>query len=315
MIYTITLNPAIDRLIKVRGSLTKKKTNRVNNTEFDLGGKGLHVSHVLTKFRIENQALGFIGENNLEQMKKILEIKEINHQLFVEKGASTRECIVIVDDSHNGSMMVTEDGFHVSDENHQLLIDFIQQQVTSKDMAIIAGSLPPDYTLQKLKEIMRMLKKKGCFIGCDLSGEALTAAVEMEVDFIKPNQFEAEELFANQESHFVDNIRKLAKKIAYVVVSLGKDGSYVVHGEEMYRVLPPQIKERNDTGAGDVFVGAFLAQLAKGADLQTVIRYATGCSASKVTKSDCTSFDIHEAEGFFNEITIFQMGENQHVIS
>jgi 1-phosphofructokinase len=315
LIYTITLNPAIDRLIKVSGSLTKKKTNRVRETEVELGGKGLHVSHVLNKFRIENQALGFMGENNIEPMKEILERKEINHQLFVEMGASTRECLVIVDDTYDGSIMVTEKGFHVSEKNHQLLIDFIQEQIYSKDMAIIAGSLPPNYTISKLKELIKVLKDKGCFIGCDLSGKALAAAVEMEVDFIKPNQFEAEELFANRDAPFIDNIRELAKKIEYVVVSLGKDGSYVGHGEEVYRVQPPFVKEKNDTGAGDVFVGAFFAQLAKGADLNTMMKYGTGCSASKVTKADCTSFDIKEAEGFFNEITITKMGENQHVIS
>ena len=59
MIYTITLNPAIDRLIKVKGTLTKKRTNRAHQVEYDLGGKGLHVSNVLTKFKIGGKCTHF----------------------------------------------------------------------------------------------------------------------------------------------------------------------------------------------------------------------------------------------------------------
>ncbi len=40
MIYTITLNPAIDRLLFIQGELEKRKTNRVKKTEFDCGERG-----------------------------------------------------------------------------------------------------------------------------------------------------------------------------------------------------------------------------------------------------------------------------------
>ncbi|WFA05132.1 1-phosphofructokinase family hexose kinase [Bacillus sp. HSf4] len=315
MIYTITLNPAIDRLIKTTGRLTRKKTNRVAETEYDLGGKGLHVSHALSKFGVANQALGFIGSENRTLMEAILTDKKVSHHLFVEEGASTRECIVLLDETDEGSLMITGDGFPVSEENHQRLIRFIDRHVTPNDSVVMAGSLPPGYTNAKLKEILAALKRKGCFIACDLSGEALCLAVELGVDFIKPNQHEAEELFSGQRLSLLEKLRLLADKIDYVVISLGRDGCYASRNGRIYRVTSAAVHERNDTGAGDVFVGAFMAQLVQKADFQTMLRYAVACAASKAAKQNCTDFDMSEAESLFSQIIITELGDDHRVIS
>lgn len=316
MIYTITLNPAIDRLIKVKGSLTKKLTNRVQKVEYDLGGKGLHVSNVLTKFNIDNQALGYIGETNQQLMKNILAKKNIRHHLLVEVGASTRECMVIMDDTNAGSLMITESGFHVSEKSHYKLIDFLNQFLTEKDIVVIAGSMPPNYTIPQLKDIINTIKSKNSFVACDLSGEALAAVVDMGINFIKPNQYEVQVLLQDKTTTLIQKIEELARKIDYVVVSLGKEGSYVAHNrDEIYHVTSPTVQEQNDTGAGDVFVGAFIAQLVQGKDIQTMMRYATGCSASKVTKYNSTDFDVIEAESYFNRISIKKLGSDDYVVS
>lgn len=308
MIYTITLNTAIDRLITVQGALTRKRSNRVKDIELDLGGKGLHVSHALTKFGVENLALGYIGSENKKLMEEILRSKNINHHLLVEEGVSTREAIVILDETDQGSMMITENGFPVSEENHQKLLQFIHQNVTPQDIVIVAGSLPPNYTIKRFMEIIDACKESGCFLACDVSGKALSAVVKTGVHFIKPNQHEVEVLLKSDED-LLSKIHELARNIEYMVVSLGKDGSYVAHDGRIYHVTPPAVIENNDTGAGDVFVGAFIAQLAKGADLETVVKYATGCSASKVTKQNSSDFDIGEAEEYFSEIQIIEVGE------
>ncbi|WP_312092968.1 1-phosphofructokinase family hexose kinase [Niallia sp.] len=315
MIYTITLNPAIDRLIKIKGTLTKKLTNRVQNVEYDLGGKGLHVSNVLTKFNIENEALGYIGEVNQQLMGNILAKKSIRHHLLVEDGASTRECMVVMDDTNAGSLMITENGFHVSEKSHYKLIDFLNQFVTKKDIVVIAGSMPPNYTIAQLQEIINTIKSKNSFIACDLSGEALAAVVDMGINFIKPNQYEVQVLLRDTNTTLIQKIEELARLIDYVVVSLGKGGSYVAHKNAIYHVSSPSVQEQNDTGAGDVFVGTFIAQLVKGKDLQTIMKYATGCAASKVTKHNSTDFDVKEAESYFDRISIKKLGSDDYVVS
>ena len=51
MIYTITLNPALDRTIWVNAT-TPDDCNRIENEQMYAGGKGIDVSKVLTSFRL-----------------------------------------------------------------------------------------------------------------------------------------------------------------------------------------------------------------------------------------------------------------------
>ena len=56
MIYTVTLNPAIDYNITLSEPL-KSGVNRSQNENVHFGGKGINVSTVLTRLKVEPQAL------------------------------------------------------------------------------------------------------------------------------------------------------------------------------------------------------------------------------------------------------------------
>ena len=58
MIYTLTLNPALDCIITVPG-YTEGAVNRASEEIILAGGKGINVSSVLTYLGIENTALGY----------------------------------------------------------------------------------------------------------------------------------------------------------------------------------------------------------------------------------------------------------------
>ncbi|MBC1422214.1 1-phosphofructokinase [Listeria seeligeri] len=309
MIYTITLNPAIDRLLFINGELEKRKTNRVIKTAFDCGGKGLHVSGVLSKFGIKNEALGIAGSNNLDQLYTILEEKHINHDFLVEAGTSTRECFVVLSDDTNGSTMIPEAGFSVSQTNKTNLLKQIAKKVKKEDMVVIAGSPPPHYTLSDFKELLETVKNTGAFLACDSSGDYLKLAVQLGVDFIKPNEEEVVAILAEKADSLEENIRSLALKIPYLVVSLGGKGSICAHNGKLYQAIPPVVKERNDTGAGDVFVGAFIAGLAMNMPIMETLKVATGCSASKVMQLDSSSFDLEAAGQLKNQVSIIQLEE------
>ena len=60
MIYTVTLNPAIDYIMRM-DELHMGITNRSNSEEYYCGGKGINVSLVLAELDIPSTALGFIA--------------------------------------------------------------------------------------------------------------------------------------------------------------------------------------------------------------------------------------------------------------
>ena len=60
MIYTVTLNPSIDYVVRLDG-LTTGITNRTTSEEYYFGGKGINVSCVLAELDLDSTALGFIA--------------------------------------------------------------------------------------------------------------------------------------------------------------------------------------------------------------------------------------------------------------
>jgi sulfofructose kinase len=64
-----------------------------------------------------------------------------------------------------------------------------------------------------------------------------------------------------------------------VAVTLGGDGAVAADAEGAWRVAPPPVAIRSTLGAGDVFHGAFVAELADGAPLPRALATATLAAA------------------------------------
>ena len=60
MIYTVTLNPSIDFIVRI-DKVEIGEVNRMDSDDKFAGGKGINVSRILQRLGIDNTATGFIG--------------------------------------------------------------------------------------------------------------------------------------------------------------------------------------------------------------------------------------------------------------
>ena len=69
-----------------------------------------------------------------------------------------------------------------------------------------------------------------------------------------------------------------------VVVTVGKDGAVFSDGESTEHLPAPRVDVVDTTGAGDAFVGALAASLARDDSLEDAVAYAVRAGAAAVTK-------------------------------
>ena len=103
------------------------------------------------------------------------------------------------------------------------------------------------------------------------------------IDYFIPSRVEAEYLTQEREPAFMAKAL-LARGCRHVIIKLGREGCYVTDGHisKVVRAFPVE-NVRDTTGAGDTFVGGFMAGLIDEMDLFDAARYANAAAAVSVT--------------------------------
>lgn len=299
MIYTVTLNTAVDRIVQIHGRLTRKANNKTKSVTYDIGGKATHVSVVLSALHIQNIATGVIGGKTGEHMVRLMEAKGVSCNFIEQMDCETRESIILVDESGEGSFMVTQKGFPLSSESIERLSLFLDANVVKEDIVIFAGSPPHDLDVEIYGSLLSIVKKKEAKLIVDAAGDYLKKALEYRPYLIKPNEFEYQE-FINTKCESIDDYVNALKthelNTDVTIVSLGKRGALAKKGDEIVHVVPPTIHEVNETGAGDFFVGGLVAKIYENASVEDMLRTAAAIGASKAMQEGSASFSLIDVE-------------------
>ena len=137
MIYTVTLNPSIDYVIKVK-ELVKGHINRVNEEHVYPGGKGINVTRILKNLDNDNIALGFVsgftGDYIINSLKE-LGLK--SNFIKVEQGF-TRINVKIKSEEETE---INGQGPNIKKEELDEFYKVIDQLVDG-DILILSGSIP-----------------------------------------------------------------------------------------------------------------------------------------------------------------------------
>lgn len=140
MIYTVTLNPALDKTVEIP-SLTVDSVNRITAMRTDPGGKGINVSKVIRKLGRESTATGILGGNTGRAICAALEAMKIKTAFrFVE--GETRTNLKVIDPVNHTNTDLNEPGITVSEEILNGLLAELLSKLRKGDIVVLSGSLP-----------------------------------------------------------------------------------------------------------------------------------------------------------------------------
>ena len=171
MIYTLTLNPAVDRELTVP-SVEFDSVLRASSSQIDFGGKGFNVSRLLIGLGVKSTAVGFVGGKAGEVLKDGLDSLNIGTD-FVWVPGETRTNISIVTLTDGHYIKVNEKGPLVNVTKQIELLEKIRDLACPNDWWVLAGSLPPGVPDAFYAKIISLLNEKQAFSILDTIGEPL----------------------------------------------------------------------------------------------------------------------------------------------
>ncbi|MBE2202222.1 MAG: 1-phosphofructokinase [Anaerolinea sp.] len=287
MIYTVTLNPAVDRELTVP-AIEFDSVLRATACRVDFGGKGFNVSRMLRALGVNSVALGFAGRRSGELLRDGLESLGIATD-FVWVAGETRTNVSIVTETHDHYVKANEPGPTISPAEEIALVQKVRQLAQAGDWWVLAGSLPPGVPASIYLQLIGDIQAAGARVILDSSGDALRDGCAARPFLAKPNDGEIHNLTGLPVDTTV-NIAAAAQAmqqngVANVVVSLGKKGALLADAAGVWLAASPQIQEKNPIGAGDSMVGGLVWGLSQGQTLPEALRWGIACGAATASMS------------------------------
>ncbi len=299
MIYTLTLNPALDYTMQVP-ALRHDDINRSQGESLAGGGKGVNVSILLTRLGVPNTALGFAGGFTGRQLAQQLARQGVACD-FTPIAGQTRINVKIASQTE---WDFNARGPVVSQTEWAALLARLDRLGPGDDL-VLSGSAPAGLGADAYAQILARLAPRQVRCTVDAAGELLTRALPYRPFLIKPNHHELGDLFGGlaqtdeQVAHYAARLQAMGAR--NVLVSRGEKGALLLDetgARHTVGVAPG--KTVSTVGCGDSMVAGFLAGWNQTGDYAHALRLGAACGcATAYVQGLAGAKDVERALTFF----------------
>ncbi|MEE3742166.1 1-phosphofructokinase [Streptococcus dysgalactiae] len=284
MIYTVTLNPSIDFIVRIN-QLNLGSVNRMVSDDKFAGGKGINVSRVLQRLGVGNTATGFLGGFTGHFIEDSLKNEGIE-TAFVKVEQDTRINVKIKSQEETE---INGQGPMISQEQLEALKAKLSQ-LTSDDTVVFAGSAPANLGNAVYKELIPLVRQSGAQVVCDFEGQPLLDALANNPLLVKPNNHELEAIFG-VPLNSLNDVETYARRILemgaqHVLISMAGDGALLITEEATYFAKPIKGQVKNSVGAGDSMVAGFTGEFVKSKDPVEALKWGVACGTATAFSDD-----------------------------
>ncbi|HGS1706490.1 1-phosphofructokinase [Streptococcus pseudopneumoniae] len=290
MIYTVTLNPSIDYIVRL-DQVQVGSVNRMDSDDKFAGGKGINVSRVLKRLGIPNTATGFIGGFTGKFITDTLAEEKIETR-FVQLAEDTRINVKIKADQETE---INGTGPNVDAAQLEEL-KAILSSLTAEDTVVFAGSSAKNLGNVIYKDLISLTRQTGAQVVCDFEGQTLIDSLDYQPLLVKPNNHELGAIFG-VKLESLDEIEKyarelLAKGAQNVIISMAGDGALLVTSEGAYFAKPIKGTVKNSVGAGDSMVAGFTGEFVKSKDAVESFKWGVACGTATTFSDDLATAEF-----------------------
>ena len=223
---------------------------------FASGGSAANTIHAVARLGADASFIGKIGKDDYGTIfREDLEKHNIRPILYYSDTHSGRAVALISPDKERTFATHLGAAIELSSDDIQI------EHFTGHSIFHIEGYTVQDHAL--LEKTLAIARDQGMTISIDMASynvveenlEFLQYIVKEYVDIVFANEEEAKSFTGKNPEEALHAIADMCK---IAVVKVGKDGSMVKAGEDVYRIpaIPAEVKDTN--GAGDIYAAGFL---------------------------------------------------------
>ncbi len=284
MIYTLTLNPAIDKTVFI-DDFRIDEVNRVKRSVINIGGKGINVSKQISILGGESQAIALVGKDSMPFFEKNLQRLGIDYKLF-QNGEKTRINTKVVDEKNQTFTDINEKSYLEKEEVLLEVEKYLEKKLSSGDALVLSGSLPEKTPIDIYRRFIDLAKAKKVVCFLDADGEVLKESLKTKVDFIKPNIDELSSYLGkdltSEDIIIKETENLLAEKVDNIILSMGEKGSMLLMKDIVYKVEAVKVAVKSTVGAGDSLLGAFVYEIMKGNNYELALSLGAASSLASI---------------------------------
>lgn len=295
MIYTVTFNPSIDYIVRVKNF----KPDTLNRTYYEQilpGGKGINVSIVLGNLGRESTALGFVAGFTGRELEDRLSDYGVKSEFIHVREGFTRINVKMKSD---GETEINGMGPKIADDEIDAL--FAKLDTLKKgDILIISGSVPGTLPGDLYERILSRLQGRGIEFIVDAEKDLLVNVLQYHPFLIKPNNHELGAIFGvdlKKRGEVVPYAKKLQEKGARnVLISMGGEGAVLLaENGDVSMSEAPKGTLVNSIGAGDSMVAGFLTGYLDTGDYDKAFRTGLCAGSASAFSTDLATREEVEA--------------------
>lgn len=294
MILTVTLNPAIDKIL-VLDAFEIHKLHRLQPGEMSMvsaGGKGVNIARTLCKLGNEVIASGFAGGHAGHLLCDAIRQEGITTNFIFTQGA-TRTNISILDRRNETLTMLNDFGQEIPEDDVRFFLENYERLLPRVELIVIAGSLPQGVSQDIYVEMITMAREREVQVVVHTSPKYTESLMEVQPFLINPDMRSGHTLFGKSVDG-IDQFMVAGRKILsecpkseFVIFTHRIENVVAITREKGYIMRPKNLNIVNMLGYGDTYLSGFVHAYLQKKPIPEILKYASSAGLTDVE-------DIHK---------------------
>jgi 1-phosphofructokinase family hexose kinase len=305
LIVTLTINPAIDRIISI-DRLAFEDRAYINSSRESAGGRGINVSSVIHSFGGETLAVLISGGDSGKRLEGLL--GKCGYRIAVVPVQNEIRTNLTITDKHGLTVNLNEPGPPLGKAEVARVERVVRETLDHASWLAICGSIPPGVPPAFYGKLISMARQKKVKTLLHADGDALREGIAARPTVVSPNQQEAGRLLGQTlltRTHYLEaaeRIRQLGAES--VVLTLGSRGAVGASGDGLIEVLPPRVDAVCPIGAGDALMAAYAWARERRTSVADALRWGVAAGTATACLPGMNFASLAQAREIYRQVEV-----------